>query len=123
MRAYILSVGSELTQGRLTDTNATFLAQELIGLGIDLLHVVQVPDNLGRLERTIRLALDDADLVICTGGVGPTEDDLTREAIVAVAGETPVVDSALLAKIRSFFAARGLEMPEQNAKQAWLIPS
>ncbi|HEU5430291.1 MAG TPA: molybdopterin-binding protein [Thermomicrobiales bacterium] len=123
MRAYILSIGSELTQGRLTDTNATFLAQELIGLGIDLLHVVQVPDDRGRLERTIRLALDDADLVVCSGGVGPTEDDLTREAIAAVAGETPDVDPALLATIRSFFAARGLEMPEQNAKQAWLIPA
>jgi nicotinamide-nucleotide amidase len=123
MRASILSIGSELIQGRLTDTNATFLAQQLIGLGVELLQVTQVPDDLERLARTIRAGLAEADLVICTGGVGPTEDDLTREAIAAVAGEMPRVDPALLATIRSFFAARGLEMPEQNAKQAWLIPS
>jgi nicotinamide-nucleotide amidase len=61
-------------------------------------------------------------LVICTGGIGPTDDDLTREAICALAGETPRVDEALVAGIREFFAQRGLEMPERNAKQAWVIP-
>src|SRR5204862_3178292 len=67
--------------------------------------------------------LDDVDLVICTGGVGPTEDDLTREAIAAVAGETPTVDPALLETLTDFFRARGVDMPERNRKQAWLIPS
>ncbi len=61
--------------------------------------------------------------MICTGGVGPTEDDLTREAIAQVVGETPVIDEDLLADIKAFFAGRGLEMPERNAKQAWVIPS
>lgn len=123
MRAYILSIGSELIQGHLTDTNATFLAQELAALGVELLHVVQVGDDLPRLAATVRRAVDDADLVVCTGGVGPTDDDLTREAIADVVGETPVVDAALLEAIRAFFAGRGLAMPERNAKQAWRIPS
>ena len=123
MRAYVISIGSELTHGQLTDTNATFLAQELIAKGIELVHVTQVADDQGRLEQTIRRTLDDAEIVICTGGVGPTDDDLTREAIAAGVGETPVVDPGLVETISTFFALRGLEMPERNAKQAWTIPS
>lgn len=123
MRAYILSIGTELVHGRLTDTNATFLAQELLLSGIELLHVVQTGDDLPRLIAIIRAAATDADLIICTGGVGPTADDLTREAIAAVAGETPEIDPGLLAGIQAFFASRGMTMPAQNGKQAWLIPS
>src|SRR5687767_3704051 len=123
MRAYVLSIGSELIAGHLTDTNATFLAQELAAKGIELLHVVQVGDDLERLTRVLTMAVSEADLVVCTGGIGPTDDDLTREAIAALTGETPVVDQDLVAGIRAFFAQRGLEMPERNAKQAWIIPS
>ena len=123
MRAYVLSIGSELIGGHLTDTNATFLAQELAAKGIELLHVVQVGDDLDRLTRSLATAVGEADLVICTGGIGPTDDDLTREAICALVGETPHVDEVLVAGIREFFAQRGLEMPERNAKQAWVIPS
>jgi nicotinamide-nucleotide amidase len=123
MRAYIVSIGSELIAGQLTDTNATFLAQDLAAQGIELLHVIQVGDDLPRLVRTLELAVANADLVVCTGGIGPTDDDLTREAIAALAGETPVVDEDAVAAIREFFAKRGLEMPERNAKQAWVIPS
>ena len=123
MRAYVLSIGSELLGGHLTDTNATFLAQELAAEGIELLHVIQVGDDLDRLTRTLAAAVDEADLVVCTGGIGPTDDDLTREAICALTGETPLVDEKLVASIREFFAQRGLEMPERNAKQAWVIPS
>jgi nicotinamide-nucleotide amidase len=123
MRAYVLSIGSELIGGHLTDTNATYLAQELAAKGIELLHVVQVGDDLERLTRVLETAVSEADLVICTGGIGPTDDDLTREAICALTGETPVVDEEIVAGIRAFFAQRGLEMPERNAKQAWVIPS
>ena len=123
MRAHVLSIGTELLLGHLTDTNATFLAQELVAQGIDLLHVTQVGDDRHRIAATIRHALADADLVICTGGVGPTDDDLTREAIADAVGETPTVDPTLLDTVRAFFTGRGLTMPDRNAKQAWLIPS
>ncbi|MBA3529424.1 MAG: competence/damage-inducible protein A [Propionibacteriaceae bacterium] len=123
MRAYVLSIGTELVHGRLTDTNATYLAQELLQAGIELLHVIQTGDDLPRLVNVLRAAAMDADLVICTGGVGPTADDLTREAIAALIGETPEIDPELLAGIQAFFASRGMTMPAQNGKQAWLIPS
>lgn len=123
MRAYILSIGTELVHGRLTDTNATYLAQELLRAGIELLHVIQTGDDLPRLTNVLRSASADADLIICTGGVGPTADDLTREAIAELVGEIPEIDPDILASIEGFFAARGMKMPVQNGKQAWIIPS
>jgi nicotinamide-nucleotide amidase len=123
MRAQILSIGSELILGHLTDTNATYLAQQLASLGIDLTLVTQVGDDLPLLASVIDRASLEADVVICTGGVGPTTDDLTREAIAQVLGEEPRVDETLFETVRSFFRARGIEMPERNSKQAWLVPS
>jgi nicotinamide-nucleotide amidase len=123
MRAQILSIGSELILGHLTDTNATFLAQQLAGLGVELTLVTQVGDDLDRLASAIQRASSEAEIVICTGGVGPTADDLTREAIAQVVGEEPRVDPGLLETIRAFFRSRGVDMPERNSKQAWLIPS
>ncbi|HEY7983825.1 MAG TPA: competence/damage-inducible protein A [Ktedonobacterales bacterium] len=123
MRAEILSVGTELLLGQITDTNATYLAQQLAPLGIDLYYVSQNGDNLGRLSETLRRARDRSDLVIMTGGLGPTEDDLTREAIAAVLGEQPRVDPVMEAELRAWFAGRGVAMPERNVKQAWVIPS
>jgi len=123
MRAQILSIGSELILGHLTDTNATYLAQQLAGLGIELTLVTQVGDDLARLAATIDRARTDAQIVVCTGGVGPTADDLTREAISQVVEESPSIDPDLLESVRAFFLARGIEMPERNSKQAWLIPS
>ncbi len=123
MRAWAVSIGSELLSGQITDTNATFLAQECAASGIELVRVAQVGDHQTDLVETLRLALGNADLVICTGGIGPTDDDLTREAIAEVAGERPAVDPELLRELRSFFANRGQAMPERNAKQAWVIPS
>ncbi|MEZ4505874.1 MAG: competence/damage-inducible protein A [Thermomicrobiales bacterium] len=123
MNAYILSIGAELLHGHITDTNATFLSQELDARGIELLHVIQVGDDRKRIRESIERALSEADIVICTGGIGPTEDDLTREGIADALGETPEVDGELRAEVEAFFAKRGLTMPERNAKQAWLIPS
>lgn len=123
MRAYILSIGSELLLGHITDTNATYLAQHLAANGIDLIHVTSTGDDFTELTDTIRGALAKADLVICSGGIGPTDDDLTREAIAEVVGETPTVDLDLLEELKAFFANRGINMPERNAKQAWVIPS
>jgi len=123
MRAEIVSVGTELLLGQITDTNATFLAQSLADLGVDLYYVSQVGDNRGRLVETLRRGWERSDLVITTGGVGPTEDDLTREAIADLVGETPQVDEAAVEMIRAFFRNRNADMPERNRKQAWLIPS
>jgi nicotinamide-nucleotide amidase len=123
MRAEILSIGAELLLGQITDTNATYLERRLTALGVDLHFVSGVGDNLERLSETLTRARARADVVICTGGLGPTEDDLTHEAICAAMGETPVVDPALAEQLRAFFAGRGIPMPERNLKQAWLIPS
>ena len=123
VRAELLSIGTELLLGQIVDTNSAYLAGRLAGLGIDLLYMSTVGDNLGRATATVRRATERSDLVICTGGLGPTEDDLTREAIAAALGETPEVDPALEAELRAWFAGRGAPMPERNRKQAWLIPS
>lgn len=123
MRAEILSIGTELLLGQILDTNAQYLAQRLAGLGVDLLYKSTVGDNLTRCSQAIERALDRSDLIACTGGLGPTEDDLTREAIAAVMGEVPAVDPALERELRDWFAGRGHPMPERNRKQAWLIPS
>jgi nicotinamide-nucleotide amidase len=123
MRAEILSCGTELLLGHITDTNATFLAQSLAPLGIDLFFVSQVGDNQQRIVETLRRAWDRSDLIIMTGGLGPTEDDLARESISALLGETMQVDSELEADLRSKFARMGASMPERNVKQATLIPS
>ncbi len=123
MRAEIISCGTELLLGHITDTNATYLAQSLASLGIDLYFVSQVGDNQGRIVETLRRAWERSDLVIITGGLGPTEDDLARESISAMLGETMRVDPGLEAELRDMFAARNSMMPERNIKQATLIPS
>jgi competence/damage-inducible protein CinA-like protein len=123
MRAEIISCGTELLLGHITDTNATYLAQSLASLGIDLYFVSQVGDNQGRIVETLRRAWERSDLVIMTGGLGPTEDDLARESISELMGETMQVDPELEAELRAMFAARSSVMPERNIKQATLIPS
>lgn len=123
MRAEILSCGTELLLGHITDTNATYLAQSLSALGIDLYFVSQVGDNQGRIVETLRRAWERSDLIIMTGGLGPTEDDLARESISTLLGETMQVDPGLEAQLRAMFAVRNSKMPERNVKQATLIPS
>jgi nicotinamide-nucleotide amidase len=123
MRAEIISIGTEILLGDILDTNAQHIASRLPGLGIDLHWVTQVGDNLGRLEEALRRAWDRSDLILATGGLGPTEDDLTREAIAALLDEPLSVDGDLEAQLRAFFANRGIAMPERNVKQANLIPS
>ncbi|MBV9174504.1 MAG: competence/damage-inducible protein A [Chloroflexi bacterium] len=123
MRAEILSVGTELLLGQIVDTNANYLAQQLPALGLDLYYVSQIGDNLGRLADAFRRGLERSDVLISTGGLGPTEDDLTREAIAQVFGETPEVQPQLEAQLREFFVRRGRSMPARNVKQATTIPS
>jgi len=118
-----MSIGTELLLGQIVDTNANYLAGRLALLGIDCLHMQTVGDNLTRAKQAFDRALSRSDLVVATGGLGPTEDDLTREAIAAALGEAPAVDSALEADLVAWFSGRGMVMPDRNRKQAWLIPS
>jgi nicotinamide-nucleotide amidase len=123
VRAEILSIGTELLLGQIVDTNANYLAQQLPALGLDLFYVSQIGDNLARLTDAFKRALERSDVIIATGGLGPTEDDLTREAIAAVFGETLQRQPHLEEQLREFFARRNRTMPERNLKQATTIPS
>ena len=123
MKAETISIGTEILLGEILDTNTHHIAQRLPALGIDLYYTHQIGDNLGRLTELLRQAWRRADLILCTGGLGPTEDDITRDAIAAVLGETPEVDPRLEEELRAWFSRRGAPMPERNLKQAWLTPS
>jgi nicotinamide-nucleotide amidase len=123
MKAEIISIGTELLLGEITDTNAPFLAAELPGLGIDLYWISQVGDNQARLVKTLRRAWQRSDLILTTGGLGPTEDDITREAIAELLGEKLKPDPVLERELREFFARLGRDMPLTNLKQATIIPS
>jgi len=122
-RAEAISVGTELLRGEITDTNAGYLAAELPLLGIELHHMSTVGDDREQLGELLRRAMSRSDLIITGGGLGPTEDDLTRESIAAVVGEEPSVDAELEKNLRSMFARMGRDMPAHNIKQALLIPS
>jgi nicotinamide-nucleotide amidase len=121
--AELLSIGTELTVGETRDTNAGDLARELTDRGVVVTRITALPDDLGAVTAAFGDALERSDLVLSTGGLGPTPDDLTREAIAAHLGETPKVDPELEAWLRDLFARRNLPFPETNRKQAWLIPS
>jgi nicotinamide-nucleotide amidase len=124
MKAAILSIGTEILLGEIVDTNSAYIASRLPALGIDVYFQHTVGDNLGRLVEVLGRSRENNDLVITTGGLGPTEDDLTREAISTVLGEQVYVDAELETWLRGVFSRRGnATMPERNIKQAWLIPS
>lgn len=123
MKAEIIAVGTELLSGQSQDTNSTYLAERLAGLGVELLWISLVGDDLPRLSEAIERALSRSDLVITSGGLGPTPDDVTREAIAAALGEEVFVDPELEAWLREFFERRGRPMPLSNLRQAWRIPS
>jgi nicotinamide-nucleotide amidase len=121
--AEILSIGTELTVGETRDTNAGELARALTAFGVRVERLTAVRDDLAALTDVWTAALARVDLVVSTGGLGPTPDDLTRESIAAVCGETPTVDATLEHWLRALWARRGMPFPELNLKQAWLIPS
>ncbi len=122
-RAELLSIGTELTVGETRDTNAGDIARDLTRRGVVVERMTALPDDLEAVTKAFADGLARADLVISTGGLGPTPDDLTREAIAACVGEKPTVDPSLERWLRELFARRSLDFPESNAKQAWLLPS
>lgn len=121
--ATILAVGTELTTGGTRDTNSGDLARDLTDYGVSIQRLLALPDDLDAVTAAITDGLAGTDLVVLTGGLGPTPDDLTREAIAGACGETPTVDPGLEAWLAGLFARRGVPMPAINRKQAWLIPS
>lgn len=118
MKAEIISVGTELLLGEIVDTNASYLSQKLAELGIDVHYRHTVGDNLARLTDVITTALSRADVVLLTGGLGPTEDDLTREGIAATTGQALRRVPESEQRLREFFAARNRPLADSNLKQA-----
>ena len=123
MKAEIFSIGTELLMGELTDTNASWIAARLPALGIRLQWMSIVGDDLEMLTEAISRGLQRSDIIFTTGGLGPTQDDLTREAVAGAMGETPVVQEEVVRSLEQYFANRGTPMPPHNIKQALLIPS
>lgn len=118
MKAEIISIGSELTSGQNLDTNSQWLSRRLAEIGIPVGFHTTVADDLADNVSAFRVAAGRANLVLITGGLGPTQDDLTREALAAVAGVDLIEDPASLEHIQSMFARRGRVMPERNRVQA-----
>ena len=116
--AVILSTGDEITTGKVVDTNANYLADKLAEIGIDLVAVITVGDVHDRLEWAWRTAIEKGDVVISTGGIGPTADDLTTETIARVAGVKLRRDEAAVDHMKRLFASISRPMPENNLKQA-----
>jgi nicotinamide-nucleotide amidase len=116
--ASIVSIGNELLNGHTTDTNATYICQQLLSIGIPVVSVYTVSDGIAQIVRALKRAAEDADIVIATGGLGPTDDDLTRQAFAEFLGVELKLNSSLLDDIRKFFEKRNLPMPERNSIQA-----
>jgi nicotinamide-nucleotide amidase len=120
-KAAILSTGTEIMQGLYADTNAQHLAAALAPLGIEVAAIAAAPDDAAQIEASLRFLASQADLVICSGGLGPTEDDVNREAFARVFGARLVRDDEAVSRMRERFAARGRTMPENNEVQA-MVP-
>lgn len=118
MRAEVVAVGTELLLGQIPNTNAQWISQRVAEIGVDVLHHQVVGDNLKRIVEALRESLDRADVVIATGGLGPTGDDLTRDAFAEVLGVGMVRHPEIEDFLRERFARFGREMPENNLRQA-----
>ena len=123
MKTEIISIGTELLLGEIIDTNSAYLASQLPLLGLDLNFISTVGDNQRRLVETLKLAWQRSDIIITTGGLGPTQDDISREAIAEFLGEELTIDNDLVQKFEELFKYYKIEMPQSNIKQATVIPS
>ena len=121
MRCDVVAIGTELLLGQIVDTNSAWLGEQLSAAGIDSCLQVKVGDNLERMVKAIRSTLADADAVIICGGLGPTHDDITREAIAEIMGVELEFDDAVGMAISEMFASRNRRMPEINMRQA-MVP-
>ena len=121
MRAEIIATGSELLTGGVSDTNSLFLAEELLDIGIETSFKTVVGDNDADMEEALRVALTRVDVIIVTGGIGPTEDDMTRKAVARVLKKRLVLSDDALKAVKAVFSSKGKEYPGANDRQA-LVP-
>jgi nicotinamide-nucleotide amidase len=120
MKTSILAVGTELLFGQTVNTNAAYLSDKLNHMGFDVMYHFVVGDNPQRLKDKLKEAFRDTDLVLLTGGLGPTQDDLTKEMVAEVMGAEMYLDERALSDLKEFFRKRGGDMAENNLKQAYL---
>ncbi|MBQ6625542.1 MAG: competence/damage-inducible protein A [Clostridia bacterium] len=123
MNCEIICVGTELLLGDIVNTNSVYLSKELAKLGINVLYQSVVGDNDSRLEECIRKSLEKSDIIILTGGLGPTADDITKEVCCKALGFELEINEKQLRKIENYFCSKNIEMPESNKKQAYLPKS
>lgn len=123
MKSEIVTTGTELLLGQITDTNSSYIASELALLGIDLFFISQVGDNKPRMLEVLKRAWERSDLIFTTGGLGPSEGDITRSAIAELVHEEMYIDPATVAQIEARFTRYGRKMSPSNVKQASVIPS
>ena len=121
MNCEVIAVGTELLLGQIVDTNSSWIGGQLALAGIDSHYQTKVGDNWTRIEESVRLGLERSDAVIMCGGLGPTQDDITREVIASVVKSELVLDEGIADRIREMFRTRGREMPENNLRQA-MVP-
>jgi nicotinamide-nucleotide amidase len=120
MRAEIIAIGSELLLGQIVDTNSAFIAKRLAEIGIEMVQTKTVGDDLRRIEDSIRTSINRSSVIITTGGIGPTEDDLTREAIANVTNRPLTFQPRLMEQIEALIKRRGFRMAENNRVQAYI---
>jgi len=118
LHAEIVTTGTELLLGVITDTNSTYIARQFRDIGLNLYFITSAGDNEERVSQVIDAALDRSDVVITTGGLGPTVGDITREAVARATGRKLVLDEGLVASIEAFFCSRGYTMSDNNRRQA-----
>ncbi len=119
-KASIISIGNEILSGQTVDTNASYLSGELLSIGIPAVSSYTVADDIDLIVRALNLASSDADVVLTTGGLGPTDDDLTRQAFAKFLGTELQLQNELLQKIQNLFVKRNMQMPEKNKVQAYI---
>jgi len=119
-QAEVVAIGSELLLGQIVDTNSAVIARHFAGMGLNLFYKTTVGDNLGRVTEVLRQALTRSDVVVTTGGIGPTADDITREAVAAATERALVFSEHLMRQIETFFASRGFRLSPSNRRQAYV---
>jgi nicotinamide-nucleotide amidase len=121
MRAEIIAVGTELLLGQIVNTNAQFLSRGCADLGVSVYFQTVVGDNMGRLSEALEIAKSRADLIICTGGLGPTQDDLTKDALASFLGQQLIIHQPSMDYIENVFKTRNIHMVESNKRQALML--